>query len=460
MHVKDIKATVSRVKAVSVGVGGFIGRHKRASIAVGAALLLAGPLVTGDGELVFLNAVGLGFGVLLLRRFARPNGRQRTGRTQQAQRQQAARAQQARQTARATQTKEDTMTTQATTIGGTGTRPRPSLEELVDRLMAALFRAESETAVQTATLSMARSVHEARRLRQAGDIDGALAVFAGVDAAGAATTKEARWAYAEWTDLVRRRSGDGNVLVYSQGTGRAAALVPRDDGSLEVAAVLGMRWEPGKLVSRRSLRGLKPLNGGCVMVTANVDIPALKARHPLGDTVEASGVRLRGRGRVRQGVCPFHDEVEGSFTVYGDSERFYCFGCGEGGDVLDFVRRCREPEPAGGHRATGRQPRASAQGRCSSSGSAAPQVRRAAPEGPRLADGRGGGSTPVSSGAAPPPGSTWPRGASACPRQPAWALAMRRAAGCESPLSRTASPPTGSGTAGCSWSEAPSGSPE
>ena len=75
------------------------------------------------------------------------------------------------------------------------------------------------------------------------------------------------------------------------------------------------------------------------MVTANVDIAALKARHPLGDTVEASGVRLRGRGRVRQGVCPFHDEAEGSFTVYGDSERFYCFGCGAGGDVLDFVQR-------------------------------------------------------------------------------------------------------------------------
>ena len=98
MHVKDIKATVSRVKAVSAGVGGFIGRHKRASIAVGVALLLAGPLVTGDGELVFLNAVGLGLGALLLRRFARPNGRQRTGRTQQA-----TRAHQAQQAARATQ---------------------------------------------------------------------------------------------------------------------------------------------------------------------------------------------------------------------------------------------------------------------------------------------------------------------------------------------------------------------
>ena len=51
------------------------------------------------------------------------------------------------------------------------------------------------------------------------------------------------------------------------------------------------------------------------MVVANassVDIPTLKARHPLGDAVEAAGVRLRGRGRVRQGVCPFHDEAEGS----------------------------------------------------------------------------------------------------------------------------------------------------
>ncbi len=71
----------------------------------------------------------------------------------------------------------------------------------------------------------------------------------------------------------------------------------------------------------------------------NVDIPALKARHPLGDAVEAAGVKLRGSGRVRQGLCPFHNEAEGSFTVYSDSERWYCFGCGEGGDVLDFLQR-------------------------------------------------------------------------------------------------------------------------
>ena len=76
-----------------------------------------------------------------------------------------------------------------------------------------------------------------------------------------------------------------------------------------------------------------------VATSDKVDILELKARHPLGDAVEAAGVALKGKGRVRQGVCPFHQEGEGSFTVYADSERFYCFGCGAGGDVLDFVGR-------------------------------------------------------------------------------------------------------------------------
>ena len=71
----------------------------------------------------------------------------------------------------------------------------------------------------------------------------------------------------------------------------------------------------------------------------NVDIAALKRRHPLGPVVESAGVELRGRGRVRQGLCPFHEETEGSFTVYADTQRFYCFGCGAGGDVLDFIQR-------------------------------------------------------------------------------------------------------------------------
>ena len=76
-----------------------------------------------------------------------------------------------------------------------------------------------------------------------------------------------------------------------------------------------------------------------VVAQQHVDLAALKQRHPLADMVLAAGVQLRGRGRVRQGLCPFHDETEGSFTVYGDTARFHCFGCGASGDVLDFVQR-------------------------------------------------------------------------------------------------------------------------
>ena len=139
-------------------------------------------------------------------------------------------------------------------------RPRRSLEELVDQLFAAMgfAVAQEPAAEQNAT----RSIHEARRLRQAGDVDGALAVLAGVDM-GRVETREARWAFSEWIQLVRRRFSGRDAVVYSQGTGRAAALVPQGDvGTLEVAAVLGMRWRPGKVVSGRSLRGLRPLNGG------------------------------------------------------------------------------------------------------------------------------------------------------------------------------------------------------
>ena len=139
-------------------------------------------------------------------------------------------------------------------------RPKRSLEELVDRLMDALFTTmEPET--QTAEPSAARSIHEARRLRQAGEIDGALAVLTDVDTAKA-ETNQARWAFAEWKQLVKRRYGDRSPVIYSQGTGKASALVPKGDGTLEVVAVLGMRWRPGKVVSERSLRGLRPLSGG------------------------------------------------------------------------------------------------------------------------------------------------------------------------------------------------------
>ena len=100
MHVKEL---VPKVKGLGVKAGGFIRRRKRLTIAVVVAALLFGPLVTTDGELVFLNAVGLGLGALLLRRFIKPGGRQRTGRAQQAQRQPEGKGNTTYPTAKATQ---------------------------------------------------------------------------------------------------------------------------------------------------------------------------------------------------------------------------------------------------------------------------------------------------------------------------------------------------------------------
>ncbi|MCY4619184.1 MAG: hypothetical protein OXD50_11660 [Chloroflexi bacterium] len=137
----------------------------------------------------------------------------------------------------------------------TANAPRPTLEELVDRLIDAVFGLDEPAQPVT---SPARAIHEARRLRHTGEHDAALGVFAALDLSGS-TDGERRWAYAEFLDLARRTFSEEQTQVYRPGTGRAAVLAPRDEGTLEVRAVLGMRWRPGKIVSQRSLRGLKPL---------------------------------------------------------------------------------------------------------------------------------------------------------------------------------------------------------
>jgi len=55
------------------------------------------------------------------------------------------------------------------------------------------------------------------------------------------------------------------------------------------------------------------------------------------DIVDVIGrdVRLKKSGHLHKGLCPFHDDYEPSLVVYQDS--FYCFGCGVGGTVIDYV---------------------------------------------------------------------------------------------------------------------------
>lgn len=69
-----------------------------------------------------------------------------------------------------------------------------------------------------------------------------------------------------------------------------------------------------------------------------IDIDAIRRDNPLPD-VAARLVPIKAVGKEWMGCCPFHADRSPSFTIFDCGKRFYCFGCGASGDVLDFVQR-------------------------------------------------------------------------------------------------------------------------
>jgi len=51
-------------------------------------------------------------------------------------------------------------------------------------------------------------------------------------------------------------------------------------------------------------------------------------------------VKLRKSGAQNfSGLCPFHNEKTGSFSVHATRQFYHCFGCGASGDVFSFVQK-------------------------------------------------------------------------------------------------------------------------
>lgn len=63
----------------------------------------------------------------------------------------------------------------------------------------------------------------------------------------------------------------------------------------------------------------------------------LRYKNPIEEVI-SSYVVLKRAGSTYKGLCPFHNERTPSFTVYPNTNSFYCFGCQNGGDAVTFIK--------------------------------------------------------------------------------------------------------------------------
>ncbi len=67
-------------------------------------------------------------------------------------------------------------------------------------------------------------------------------------------------------------------------------------------------------------------------------IEEIRSRNDIIDVISGY-VKLKRQGATYFGLCPFHNEKSPSFSVTPGKQMYYCFGCGEGGNVYSFIMK-------------------------------------------------------------------------------------------------------------------------
>ncbi|MBQ3546590.1 MAG: DNA primase [Lachnospiraceae bacterium] len=67
-------------------------------------------------------------------------------------------------------------------------------------------------------------------------------------------------------------------------------------------------------------------------------IEEIRSKNDIVDVI-SSYVKLKKQGATYFGLCPFHNEKSPSFSVTPGKQMYYCFGCGEGGNVYSFIMK-------------------------------------------------------------------------------------------------------------------------
>ncbi|MFZ9750530.1 MAG: DNA primase [Candidatus Nanopelagicales bacterium] len=69
------------------------------------------------------------------------------------------------------------------------------------------------------------------------------------------------------------------------------------------------------------------------------DVAAVRERSRIDDVVRDYLTLKPAGGGSLKGICPFHDEKTPSFHVTPSKGLWFCFGCNEGGDTVNFIQR-------------------------------------------------------------------------------------------------------------------------